>query len=47
MNIFDAHTHKLLKQIYLENEYYAISSNNIDKIAVGGKDNQVDIHDLF
>ncbi|CDW81941.1 wd repeat and hmg-box dna-binding protein 1-like [Stylonychia lemnae] len=47
MNIYDAKSHKLLKQVYLDNEYFAVASNNVDKIALGGEKCQIDIHNLF
>lgn len=46
MNIYEAKTANLLHKIDLDQEYYAIASNNIDKIALGGDNKQVNIHTL-
>lgn len=46
MNIYEAKTSKLTQKIYLDNEYYAIASNNTDKIAIGGEKQQIDIHTI-
>lgn len=46
MNIYEAKSSKFLHKIDLENEHYAIASNNIDKIAIGGDNKQIDIHTI-
>lgn len=46
MNIYDAKSGHHLTKVDLNQDYYAIASNGIDKIAVGGQDKQVDIHTL-
>lgn len=43
MHIYDCKLN-VLKKIDTDSEFYAISSNSIDKIAVGGLKNQIDIH---
>ena len=53
MNIYSIDTpsinQKSLKnigKIDLDNEQYAIASNSIDKFAIGGEQNKVDIHTI-
>ena len=40
---------KILKdelKVDLTNEFYALASNSVDKIAMGGEENKVDIHTI-
>lgn len=46
MNIYAAQSGELLHQMDSPTEYFAIASNGIDKIALGGVSKQVDIHTI-
>lgn len=46
MNVYSAKSQQLVQKFDLDNEFYAIASNSIDKIAIGGEKNQVDLHTL-
>jgi hypothetical protein len=46
MNAFNAKTGEIKSKIDLNNECYAIASNSIDKIAIGGDLNKIDIHTI-
>lgn len=35
-----------LKQVELASEFYALASNSVDKLALGGEENKVDIHTI-
>ena len=37
MNIYSDKTSELVHKLDLDSEFYAIASNNVDKIAVGGE----------
>ncbi len=43
MNVYNAKTMQLVQKFDLDLEYYAIASNSVDKIAVGGEKQQIDI----
>ena len=46
INIYSAQSGELLQQMDTSIEYFAIASNGIDKIALGGVAKQVDIHTI-
>lgn len=49
MNIYDitdAHTLTSSSKIDLSHEFYSIASNSVDKLAIGGEQNKVDIHTI-
>ena len=43
MNVKSTSNGDVVEKIDLENEIYAIASNSIDKIAIGGEQNKLDI----
>jgi hypothetical protein len=46
LNVFDARKGKFSEKFEFQNELYAIASNSIDKIALGGEEKKVDIYSL-
>jgi hypothetical protein len=46
MNVYDPKNGNVICKVDLDNEFYAIASNNIDKIAIGGELNKIDIHTI-
>jgi hypothetical protein len=43
MKVYDPNTMAMIQNFDLPKEYYAIASNSVDKIAIGGENQQVDI----
>ena len=46
LNVYNAKSTENLSKIDLDKEFYAMASNQIDRIAIGGDQNQVDIHQI-
>ena len=46
LNVYEAKKGKHCDKFEFQNELYAIASNSLDKIALGGEENKVDLYSL-
>lgn len=46
LNLYDARKGKHSEKFEFQNELYAIASNSIDRVAIGGDENKVDLYSL-